>query len=301
MIRKNPVVRFISSTANPEEVIAKAARVCYTNMSLDELIDKKFTSEELKKFLQQLNDTGHMSPFEHAQFTFGITHASRAWSHQQVRHRHQSISQRSQRYCDEGEYDICIPPVLGEAQHTDLYSEFMDIQDKIKGWYQKANVSGIGKENSRIILSNATATTMVVSMNARELIEVFFAERMCNRAQAEIRSVATQMADYLHKKHPMIFPLSFMGKCAKTGLCHESRKYGCGAYPNLSDASILVDIMKKADYWNKQGKELSDVLEDDSDEMITKLIQDNTLVTDEKDIEVFKSFLKSGIYKKLFK
>ena len=55
---------------------------------------------------------GHMSPIEHASFTFTISGISRSLSHQLVRHRIASYSQKSQRYIEEGDFDYVIPHQL---------------------------------------------------------------------------------------------------------------------------------------------------------------------------------------------
>ncbi len=95
------IVRLISETPNPERVIATAARLCYSNESPGDIFSDKdiLPNETIGSFLTRLKENGHMSPFEHASFTFGIDGISRACSHQLVRHRVASYSQRSQRYC----------------------------------------------------------------------------------------------------------------------------------------------------------------------------------------------------------
>ena len=58
-------------------------------------------NKEVSKFIMMLRSKGHLSPFEHASFTFAIEGISRSLSHQLVRHRIGcSYSQASQRYID---------------------------------------------------------------------------------------------------------------------------------------------------------------------------------------------------------
>ena len=81
-------------TEEPEKTIALAARLCYSPEDITEL---NLEVDDISKFIRKLSEIGHLSPFEHANFTFGVK-CSRACSHQFVRHRIASFSQKSQRY-----------------------------------------------------------------------------------------------------------------------------------------------------------------------------------------------------------
>src|SRR3989338_3842165 len=99
-------VTLISITANAEELIANAARVCYAS--------EPKTPDANKKLLGTLREMEHMSTFEHASATFLIDGISRACSHQLVRHRVASYSQQSQRYVNEEGFDYITPPAIEE-------------------------------------------------------------------------------------------------------------------------------------------------------------------------------------------
>ena len=60
--------------------------------------------EKQQEFIGKLVNYGHYSPFEHVVFTFAVTGVSRSLSHQLVRHRIASYSQRSQRYINEAAF-----------------------------------------------------------------------------------------------------------------------------------------------------------------------------------------------------
>jgi thymidylate synthase ThyX len=75
---------FLSNyTKEPEKTIALAARLCYSSTNIQEI---NIDDDSVHTFIKKLTDIGHLSPFEHANFTFGIE-CSRACSHQLVRHR----------------------------------------------------------------------------------------------------------------------------------------------------------------------------------------------------------------------
>ena len=71
--------------------------------------------------------------------------------------------------------------------------------------YYRALASGVPYEDARYLLPQAVKTRLVVSMNARELLEVFIPLRTCARAQWEIRMVAWQMLSELNRVEPLIF------------------------------------------------------------------------------------------------
>ena len=72
------------------------------------------------KLVKHLYDNGHHSVFEHIYFTFKIEGISRACSHQLVRHRMCSFTQRSQRYCKESEFEYVAPKSIGDGNPFDV-------------------------------------------------------------------------------------------------------------------------------------------------------------------------------------
>lgn len=101
-------VKLISSTMNPELVIATAGKLCYSPANIEELMEKQ-TPESIERFLNMLTSVGHESPLEHAVFNFAIEGVSRSLTHQLVRHRIASYSQQSQRYVKEIQFEYVIP------------------------------------------------------------------------------------------------------------------------------------------------------------------------------------------------
>lgn len=168
-------VTLIQATPNPIETIAKIASICYDSDPKNPL-----------GLVKHLYRNGHHSCFEHIYFTFKIEGISRACSHQLVRHRHCSFTQRSQRYCDETDAEYITPdsikdfPVWG----TDMANAFNGYE------YQKE--VGTPAEDARYLLPNACATSLYLSCNLRELIHICN-ERLCSRAQWEIRDLVKQM------------------------------------------------------------------------------------------------------------
>lgn len=167
-------VTLTQATPNPIETIAQIASICYDS-------DPKNTMALVK----HLYASGHHSVFEHIYFTFKIEGISRACSHQLVRHRHCSFTQRSQRYCPEDGFEVVTPKSIDE-------DEFADDLEVIKWAYAAYQNHGVPNEDARYILPNACATSLYLSCNLRELIHMAN-ERLCTRAQWEIRDLVREM------------------------------------------------------------------------------------------------------------
>ena len=171
-------VTLIQQTPNPIETIAKIASICYDSHP-----------KNPAGLVRHLYENGHHSCFEHIYFTFKITGISRACSHQLVRHRHCSFTQRSQRYCSEDGFGIIIPH---SVEQTDTDHDYEKLMFQIEAYYNDFCESGIPNEDVRYVLPNACATELYLSCNLRELIHIAN-ERLCTRAQWEIREVVKQM------------------------------------------------------------------------------------------------------------
>jgi len=175
-----------------EQLIENAARVCYASKHRG----------DRGEFLQKLIKSGHESVLEHASATFLVEDISRACSHQLVRHRIASYSQRSQRYVSENAFEYVTPKSISadkEALHH--YKKLMrDLTDHY-GWMV---ARGIPKEDARFVLPNACQTTIMVTMNFRSLRN-FFKLRLSPKAQWEIRELARKMLDICMEYAPNVF------------------------------------------------------------------------------------------------
>ena len=171
-------VTLVQATPNPVETIAKIASICYDSDPKDPMA-----------LVKHLYNGGHHSVFEHIYFTFKIEGISRACSHQLVRHRHCSFTQRSQRYCSEDGFGFVEPVSISEV---DRMGGFYALIQRISEDYEELQCIGVPNEDARYILPNACATSLYLSCNLRELIHMCN-ERLCTRAQWEIRELVTNM------------------------------------------------------------------------------------------------------------
>ncbi|MEG2002810.1 MAG: FAD-dependent thymidylate synthase [Clostridia bacterium] len=221
-MRVQPNVVLIEHTPNPDKLIALSAKLCYSDA---DILDLKNVVEEKEqdKFISKLMSMSHLSPIEHASFTFGIEGVSRSLLAQITRHRVASFSVKSQRYVGANEdFNYILPPSI-EALGSEAAAEFDEQMKTIGKWYKEWQVrlGGNGEsanEDARFVLPNASETKMLVTMNARELLH-FFELRCCNRAQWEIREIAWQMLGICKAIAPSIFknagPSCLQGRCGE--------------------------------------------------------------------------------------
>ena len=240
-----PNVILIAHTPMPEHTVASAAKLCYSSSTIEQLRDN-LTDEKAASFVEMLSEIGHERPIEHASFTFGIEGVSRSFLAQITRHRLASYSVKSQRYVAEGSFEYVIPPEIAANEEAKaLYIEAMEDDQRkydrlteILKAKHKAEFLAEGKdektaerlaekkaiEDARFVLPNACETKMVVTMNARSLMN-FFRHRCCNRAQWEIREVADKMLALVSEVAPELFKKA--GPPCLVGPCPEG-KMSCG-------------------------------------------------------------------------
>ena len=238
-------VKLINCSQNPEKIIAAAAKLCYSPSGTQDVLDG-LTAEKTEKFIDMLASLGHESPIEHASYTFAIEGVSRSLLAQLTRHRLASYSVKSQRYVKEGQFEYITPPEienLPEAKKLYIkameddqktYNELTDILMKkhIKtllesGMDEKQAEKQVEKmaiEDARFVLPNACETKLIMTINARSLMN-FFHHRCCSRAQWEIRELACQMLNLVREVSPVLFKNA--GPSCVKGACPEG-KMTCG-------------------------------------------------------------------------
>lgn len=221
-------VKLLAMTPDPEEIVSMGARLCYSDAGIEELRKEGAKSG----LIRHLMDMGHLSPIEHASFTFGVEGVSRVLLAQITRHRIASFSVQSQRYvCQSSgkeEFAYVIPPAI-EALGEEAVKTFKAQMSTVQGWYEQwierlGGSKESSNEDARFVLPNACETKMVLTMNARELIH-FFDLRCCNRAQWEIRALAWEMLRICREKAPLLFQNA--GPSCVRGACAEG-KMSCG-------------------------------------------------------------------------
>ncbi len=230
-------VKLLAHTENPERIIATAAKLCYSSSDIEH-IHEGLDAEKTESFIKRLMDLGHESPTEHVTFTFGIEGVSRALLAQITRHRLASYSVKSQRYVTEGQFQYVVPPAIKEdevasAKYIEtmeyLQKQYDDIADILKkkyidGGMAEKTAEKLAIEDARFVLPNACETKIVMTFNARSLVNMFH-HRCCERAQWEIRAMADEMLRLVKEVAPTLF--KYAGPPCVSGPCPEG-KMSCG-------------------------------------------------------------------------
>jgi len=217
-------IKLIGFSPNPEKLPAMAAKLTHSKSKPENL--NKSSAIELKRILEHVMNLGHTSVIEHTSFTFAISDVSRSLTHQLVRHRIASYAQQSQRYVNLIEPKYVTPPKI--AKNKKMKKAYDETMKNIWKEYNKLLDLGIPAEDSRYVLPNATCSNIIVTMNARSLLN-FFELRCCQHAQWEIRQLANKMLKEVKKVAPTIFK-NAGPVCKSKGICPENNK-DCPLYP----------------------------------------------------------------------
>lgn len=246
----NPNVELIAHTKEPEKVISAASKLCYSNSTPSELLNK-LNNEQVTAFLNKIMTIGHESILEHATFTFAIENISRVTEIQLVRHRTGSPSIQSGRYVKRNPHfhipkeiekdDLTRRIYIDNCEYTTLnylnlidrlehihVSESLDISieetyelsKKHNELYEKERkkVEKISLEDARYCLPQGLITHAIFTIDLRNLIHLI-SKRRCNRAQSEIRDVANQMYKLIKPLLPTIS--KYIGAPCEIGFCNE--------------------------------------------------------------------------------
>lgn len=186
----------VSTLKDSLRIIEIAGRTCYGSNP----------GENPDGFIRRLIRSGHESVIEHGTATFRISGVSRALTHQLVRHRLASYSQRSQRYVTEDGFPHIIPQAITNAKFNGddrAYKAYWRAISEAWAQYNLLLDLGIPREDARFVLPNACCTEIVMTMNFRELRH-FLKLRLAKNAQWEISSLSYKILKILHEYVPII-------------------------------------------------------------------------------------------------
>ncbi len=189
-----------TSRRDAEALCEFAGRLCY--QSWDRPNPATRANED---YLRNILSQEHYSVLEHAGFTVVLTGVSRSCTHELVRHRHLSFSQLSQRFVNEEDAAVVVPPLLRDdpealaileevwAVASQAYRRLVELaQRKLSTLSDRRMRRKRAREAARCVLPNFTETHIVVTGNHRAWRE-FFEKRGSLHADAEIREVAIRI------------------------------------------------------------------------------------------------------------
>ena len=130
--------------------------------------------------------------------------------------------------CDD--YNSVIPnSILNNFEASDI---FLRGQEQLANAYIQLCGLGAKAEDSRFILPQSFKSNIIVTMNARSLLN-FFELRTCLHAQWEIRKLANKMLAEVKKVAPTIFK-NAGPSCKTKNFCPENKK-DCPLYPKKGE------------------------------------------------------------------
>lgn len=200
-------------------LVKTAGQTCYMSFG-----PNRTKNAEAQKYLNNILASGHGSVLEHAQYSFLIWGADRAFTHELVRHRSGcAFSQVSQRYVDgktlrfveRPEYQE--DPALHEkflARVDRAASEYDEIAKLLSARQQQGDVALSSEKKTemrkkvnqaaRSCLPNETEAPIVFSGNVRSLRHVM-EMRASGAADVPIRMVASRLFLCMQRVEPLLF------------------------------------------------------------------------------------------------
>jgi thymidylate synthase (FAD) len=190
-----------TTNSHGEAIVELAGRICYDSY-------QRPRPGGNQAYLENIIKVGHGSVTEHATWTIAIVGVSRDLTHELVRHRTMSFSQRSQRYCDETRMSYVSPSNLTHELNKRVSDHnssgrmlYMDLLDH----YANSGISGkTARGNARKVLMSSHTTEIVVTFNTRS-VRNFLELRCSSAADKEIRELANLVFDLLLSDSPNLF------------------------------------------------------------------------------------------------
>ena len=219
-------VKLVAFTPDPLTQIYAQARMTTTKGDFEEIYHNNASLERKIQLVSDTLESGHWSVSRGVSFTFSIAGVSRACSHQLVLHvQGVSWEQQSQRYKQidtASDWHVLPPSIAANPVALEVYQQSM-LEAGVA--YQKLLELGIAGEDARMVLPNA-ARTNLVSTWSFEALKNFLGQRLCTRAQWEIREVAKVM------RKEVVTALPWSGKfmtikCIPSGICTEFNPGNC--------------------------------------------------------------------------
>lgn len=232
------ILRPTVTLLNPEAVksafvdIGRFANICKTTDVERELPDKK---AEVIGF--NCIKVGHFSASRGIMWKFKIENMSRVASHQLVRHHvGVAINQASGVFAGATE-DFIIPASVAKQVelHSEVAASIVEINTIADILYKRLTDLGVSKSDARYFMPLARVTHMHIAVTPEALIHIAN-ERLCTKAQWEIREIVRQMCELVKEVDPE-WGYFLKPKCYKLHGCNEA--VSCGLWAKYVTAMGL--------------------------------------------------------------
>ena len=234
-------VRLIAHTPEPEKVVAAAAKLCYSDPHITDLLDG-LTEEKTAKFLTMLSDLGHASPIEHASFTFGIEGVSRTLLAQITRHQNEvkfmSASLQYSNYTGQADFAVPYSIMTAPAVVRELYLKSCNESMEC---YETLCTAGSGHDAAGYATPQGLRNVLLISATPYQWKHII-SQRVCRRNTDETRIVLLKVWKELYELSPALFAPSLTGPFCQMDRCLEG-KMTCGR--KLQADMTPEDILEK--------------------------------------------------------
>lgn len=231
-------IKILSTEKNLLDLMYVRAKTCQSEMNPIEINENlNLISDETKeKLVLSCLRAGHLTIAE-IDFTVSIEgeKCTRDFGYQKARIRHQSVSQKSQKFTKNFEYTI--PDEI--KKDNLLQQEFIDLMEKnIRPFYQKL-LDKTTKDTARSILPNCINTSFTVTQNFRSLFHEANL-RLCAKASPYYREYTRLVCIEMIKLYPWLKEF-LVPICIKEGYCSQPK--GCGMVSNVRPPRIEYELI----------------------------------------------------------
>lgn len=171
--------------------------------------------------IEQIIASARPRELEHLSYTFAISNMTLSGITHLVRHRMQSIVVPSIQCID---HSRCIIPDTVQ-RNLEAKERYVSILTQANEMLAQVREDAALQKYGYYFALSGNVMDVMTTMNARELM-LFIRLRSCNRAQWEIRNIATDMLKLLRKSFPELFD-HYGPTCVLKGICPEGR-LSCG-------------------------------------------------------------------------
>lgn len=195
MAEKKIKVRLVQFTPGAERLLALAKNTRLLGSDSWEEVFNRPTEEVMKDVEYSMSTI--RGPLEFIHYVFLIENASRAMTHQLVRHRVVSFAQQSLRVSKS--LDFYLPEGI-EVNEVNS-NMFRDTVAAAQHSYKKMIEQGADIQDARGVLPIATTSAIMMKANLRAMLDLLEV-RLCLRVQGEFQEAAYQMAEFIRVAHP---------------------------------------------------------------------------------------------------
>lgn len=242
-------VALLDGPSDPIRTIYLAFRTCYSSLAPQTMLrqmqpdngaEPAISREKMLAFVADKLRLAHSTPRTHCHWTFAVSGVSRTATHQLNRHQigvrvdgdELALDQQSQRYVmnkmrDDGSVSYVLPESVEEPPSAplgepSLREQFEDHMKAASQLYARLLDAGIPSEDARFVLPQAVASNFIITLSFEALLHIG-QQRLCTRAQWEVRHLLAKMRRELRQRHPEL-AVFLQPKCGELqgGVCDEA-------------------------------------------------------------------------------